>query len=222
MCHKCPTVVRPWHCRSLLGAGPFWEVPSSSSKTKGLTPSSGSSCCRERLSAERSGRSSSSVPEEGPGSPGERGESSGGGPARESGRVRKGRPHQPARMPLLPAPPPRGTASGPRPGASASCRRSAAGLEEREGDGGTRSLGTSHPLASPPLTARVLLAGPVDCQHIQRVEDGAVGAHRAGVPMPRRGESCHQDPVSGRRWGAALGGLTHLPLLSSNASSSGM
>lgn len=74
--HKCLIVVRPRRCQSLPGSP---KLPlSSSSETKGLTPSSGSSCCRERLSAEHSGRSSSSVPEEGLGSPGERGQSSGG------------------------------------------------------------------------------------------------------------------------------------------------
>lgn len=190
-------------------ASPSWEAqsfpPSSNNKTKGLTLFSGSSCCREQLSAERSGRSSSSEPTEGLGSPGERGQSSG-GPGRGSGGVRKGRPHQPARRPPLPAPLARAASSGPRPGASASCCRSAAGLEESEGDQGTCSLGTAHTPASPPLTAHVLLAGPVDCQHVQRVEDGAVGTHCAGVPMPKGGgESCHQDPTSVRKGGLPLG-----------------
>lgn len=127
------------------------------------------------------------------------------GPDQESSGVRKGHSHRPALLPPLPAPPAHAAVSGPRPGVSASCRRNAAGLEESEGDWGTRLLGTDLPPAGPPLTAHVLLASPVDRQHVQRVKDRAVGAHRAGIPMPRWGESCRQDPTSSRRRGLRSG-----------------
>lgn len=71
-----------------------------------------------------------------------------------------------------------------------------------------RSLGTAHLPTSPPLTACVLLASPVDRQHVQRVEDGAVGAHCAGVPMPRGGKAAVRTPQAavggggGRPWGS--------------------
>lgn len=151
-----------------------------------------------------------------------RGDRAQGGMARGSSGVRKRHPHQPACLSPLPAPPPHAAASGPHPGASASCRRSAAGLEESKGDGGMHSLGTAHPAASLPLTAHVLLASPVDRQHIQRVKDGAVGTHRAGVPMPRGKEKGAIRTAQAAGEGAALGGLAYLPLLSSSASSSGM
>lgn len=90
-------------------------------------------------------------------------------------------------------------------------------------EGTHTSLVQPTPYASlPKLTAHVLLASPVDRQHIQRVEDGAVGTHGAGVPVPEGGTSGRQDPPQATAGGGSAGGPAHLPLRSSSASSSGM
>lgn len=94
----------------------------------------------------------------------------------------EGAPHPPQ----CSAPPP-GTAAPAPPPPERGCRRSSAvGLERREGAvwGGSHGLPPPSQLCaprSPALTAHVLPAGPVHRQHLQRVEDGAVRAHRAGV-----------------------------------------
>lgn len=152
-----------------------------------------------------------------------RGDRAQGGMARGSSRVRKGHLHQPACLPPLPAPPPHAAASGPRPGAGASCRRSAAGLEESKGDGGDTLAGHSPPRCQPPTycpCASCQPCGPSAHPACQRWGGGHTLCRRTYAD--RGGKRCHQDPTSSWRGGLLLGGLAHLPLLSSSASSSGM
>lgn len=52
---------------------------------------------------------------------------------------------------------------------------------------------------SPALTAHVLPAGPVHRQHLQRVEDGAVRAHRAGVSAWGR-SAARLEHLRAQRW----------------------
>lgn len=109
-------------------------------------------------------------------------------PSVRRGRGGEGAPHPPQ----CPAPPP-GTAAPAPPPPACGCRRSSAGgLEGRRGAVWRSSARPPQRCAphSPALTAHVLPAGPVHRQHLQRVEDGAVRAHRAGV-------SARDEPQSG-------------------------
>lgn len=109
-------------------------------------------------------------------------------PSVRRGRGGEGAPHPPQ----CPAPPP-GTAAPAPPPPACGCRRSSAGgLEGRRGAVWKSSARPPQRCAphSPALTAHVLPAGPVHRQHLQRVEDGAVRAHRAGV-------SARDEPQSG-------------------------